>query len=426
MNKYHEIYNSAFLEQSQWWSKEKLRNLQLEGLKQLIKWAKQNTHYAPYVNAPEIKSLNDLKKFPVLTKELIHTHWNEILCPNVPNGYCITESGGTVSKVKVAGDLRLVPAQGAPRFIRWYPVPYIRRKCYFWGTYEAGPKPEIKRNNLWLPIEIFKDEKMGIDFLRRMASFKPDYLKAYALPLAQLSIIANKAGIHPEVGVIATHCETLTQGMRKEIEEAFISKFNNDEKIHVFNFYGARDLGEMAQDCEKHEGLHFFMERYILEVVDGRFLFTDLLNYASPLIRYENQDIGEWSNRKCSCGRGLSTLKPLVGRVFNYIISKKNTWIPTYTIHDVIMYQDWFYKTKYFTWLAQYQIRQRKEGKITILVKTWEGIKAPTDFSPHIKLLHKYVPSDEFDIEFEVVDKIPLSPSGKQRTVDTTLMREWK
>jgi phenylacetate-CoA ligase len=162
------------------------------------------------------------------------------------------------------------------------------------------------------------------------------------------------------------------------------------------------------------------MERYIIEVVDGRFLFTDLLNYASPLIRYENQDIGEFGE-ECQCGRGLITIKPLVGRVLSYLQNKNGNWISGFIIYLPVMYYDSKYGTDLFKWVESYQIRQREQGKISVLLKSWEHARPPEDLSEQLKVLKKY--AKDFDVLIEVVDKIPKSSTGKQLAVDTTLRR---
>ena len=408
---YHEkIYNRIFLEKSQWWKREQLEALQLEGLRELIDFARQNCSY--YKDLPEIKDLNDLKQIPILTKSLINQNFNKILIPKVP--HCITTTGGTVSKVTVAGDLRIRDALEAERFTSWYPIKKCEKRCYLWGSLEVGQVPHIENQNLWLPVERLINQNIANDYIDRIIKFKPDYLKAYAHPLYILSRCALESGksLEGKVGVIASHCETLSPEMRKTIEEVF--------GCNVFNFYGSRDLGSQAQDCLMHKDLHVTMERYILEIVDGRFLFTDLLNYASPLIRYENQDVGEWGEQ-CQCGRGLITIKPLVGRVLNYLQDKNGDWISGFIIYLPIMYYDHKFGTNLFEWVEAYQIRQREKGKITVLLKPWSHVKPPEDLNPQLRIIKEY--AKNFDVEIEVVNNIPLSPSGKQMSVNTTLKR---
>jgi len=215
-----------------------------------------------------------------------------------------------------------------------------------------------------------------------------------------LAHYALKEGIRPDVGVIQTACENLVPEARRELEEAF--------QCEVYNFYGSRELGSMAQDCEIHGDLHVDAERYIVEEVDGRLLFTDLLNYAMPLIRYENQDTGELSGAKCPCGRGLPTLKSIVGRTFDYLLTKKDEWINLHTLVHPI------HEHEVFDWVEAFQFRQVEKGKVTVLLKPWSDSEKIPDFDALKKILYEQVLRDELDVCIEIVDSLIPSRSGKQ------------
>jgi phenylacetate-CoA ligase len=85
-------------------------------------------------------------------------------------------------------------------------------------------------------------------------------------------------------------------------------------------------------------------ETIILEVVDaagracasgetGRILVTDLLNFATPLIRYEIGDYAE-VGEPCACGRGLPPIRRFLGRERNLMLWPDGTrhW-PTVGFH---------------------------------------------------------------------------------------------
>lgn len=431
------VYNLPFLLRSQYQSSSKLEKLQLEGFQAMVDFAKNNCAY--YRNLPNVKSLGDIKDFPILTKTDISKNFKQILVKRV--SHRIVESGGTVSKVKLAKDMYLSQLRtGLARFESWYTLGPIRhlvtgkkivyyalstsrkqglyRVAHLWGSIE-GKDFDWTGNRLWLPVEKLINIEVAEKYLKALENQKPHFLHGYALPLAILARYAVKLGIRPAVGVVRSECETLTPTMRRDIEEGFLIKHG------IYNFYGSRELGEIAQDCKNHTNLHTFAERYIIEVVDGRFLITDLLNYAFPLIRYENQDVGEFSNSICSCTRGLPTIKPLVGRVLNYLKTKSGNWVTGFIVYLPIMYYDKKHKTKIFDWVEAYQIRQQEEGKITILLKPWSYASPPENLDGIYKIFQEFIHPEDFDIEVKIVNEIPKSRSGKQLSVDTTLKREW-
>jgi len=407
------VYNLRFLLESQYWSLERLQELQLEGLKSMIGFARKSCPYYKYL--PEkIRDLDDIKKIPMLTKTDIKNNFNDIIVSYVPHG--IEETGGTVSRVKIARDNVLLKQLGLKRFETWYDIEIVKT-AHLWGSIEGANFWQTE-NMLWMPVEKL-NKRMAKRYLQSIRNMNPDLLHGYAIPLTILAHYANEFGFHPQCGVIRSECETLTSSMRREIEKAFISKRG------LYNLYGSRDLGGMAQDCELHENLHVFMERYIIEENNGKFLFTDLMNYAFPLIRYENQDIGEFTNKTCGCGRGLPTIKSIVGRILYYLQTKNGDWITAFVFYLPINYYDVHHGTSIFSWIESFQIRQRETGKITLLFKPWTGTKPPKDLSKVKQIIKQYIKSEDFDYSVEIVDKIPLSKSGKQLSVDTTL-RRWE
>ena len=65
-------------------------------------------------------------------------------------------------------------------------------------------------------------------------------------------------------------------------------------------------LDEQGQPCREGE--------------NGQVVITDLHNFAMPLIRYALHDWAE-VGPTCPCGRGLPTLRRVVGRIRNMAIS---------------------------------------------------------------------------------------------------------
>ena len=95
--------------------------------------------------------------------------------------------------------------------------------------------------------------------------------------------------------------------------------------------YSSAEVGLMAAECPDHaldrDGGHYLVaeENLILEVLHpegsacapgevGHVVVTDLHNYATPIIRSDIGDLAE-PGPPCPSGRGLMTLKRIVGRV---------------------------------------------------------------------------------------------------------------
>ena len=88
--------------------------------------------------------------------------------------------------------------------------------------------------------------------------------------------------------------------------------------------YSAEEAGCIALQCPQTDNYHVQSESLLVEVLDdkgdpcepgeiGRVILTTLHNFAMPLIRYQIGDYAE-AGGPCPCGRGLPTLKRILGR----------------------------------------------------------------------------------------------------------------
>ncbi len=85
-------------------------------------------------------------------------------------------------------------------------------------------------------------------------------------------------------------------------------------------------------DCSRHEGIHYWADYYILEILDpetlepvsageiGEMVVTTLCKEAAPLIRYRTRDLTRLIDHPCSCGNVLPMHDRILGRSDDMII----------------------------------------------------------------------------------------------------------
>ncbi len=97
---------------------------------------------------------------------------------------------------------------------------------------------------------------------------------------------------------------------------------------HVFDIPGLTELygPGTGLDCIYHEGIHYWADYYILELLDpeslqpvspgeiGEMVVTTLKKEAAPLIRYRTRDLTKLILKRCSCGSILPMHDRLLGR----------------------------------------------------------------------------------------------------------------
>jgi phenylacetate-CoA ligase len=166
---------------------------------------------------------------------------------------------------------------------------------------------------------------------------------SYALVIAQA---IRDAGLDPgdltlELGLFGG--EPWTSEMRTALDR--------DLGISAVSFYGLSEMcgpGVAAECLEVRDGLHVNEDHFLVEVLDpetgealpegsdGELVFTTLLKEAQPLIRYRTGDIGSLTTEPCACGRTLSRIAALRGRLDDTLIVRGVNLFPS-TVETLLL-----------------------------------------------------------------------------------------
>lgn len=98
--------------------------------------------------------------------------------------------------------------------------------------------------------------------------------------------------------------------------------------IETFDLYGFTELyGPGAGiDCREHEGIHYWDDYYVVEVIDpgtgellpageeGELVVTTLRKQAQPLLRYRTRDLSRLIPEPCACGSPYPRIARIAGR----------------------------------------------------------------------------------------------------------------
>jgi phenylacetate-CoA ligase len=332
------------MEETQWWSPEKLRALQLKRLQVLL--ADVGNHVPYYCDLFKrlsfdpraVRSLDDLRKLPFLTKTEIRAH-TEALKHEQASDLARFNTGGSsgepliffIGKERVSHD---VAAKW--RATRWWNVDIGDPEIVVWGSpIELGAQDRVRwlrdqliRTDL-LPAFEMSDAKLD-GFLDAIRSKKPKMLFGYPSALTHIAKHAQKRGLAMNdlgIRVAFVTSERLYDEQRATISQVF--------GCPVANGYGGRDAGFIAHQCPEG-GMHLTSEDIIVELVDksgapvpdgnpGEIVVTHLATRDFPFIRYRTGDVAVMDTKKCACGRGLPMLKEIQGRTTDFVVAQDGT-----------------------------------------------------------------------------------------------------
>lgn len=347
------------LEETQWWPRERLVDLQLQRLRRLLTLANQHVPYYQALFArlnfdPEaVSSLDALQRLPLLTKGDIRAH-SDALKSGAARGLARFNTGGSsgqplifwIGKERVSHD---VAAKW--RATRWWGVDIGDPEVVVWGSpVELGAQDRLRRlRDRLMRTELLPAFEMSAarldEFVARIRALQPRMLFGYPSSLALIARHARERGIALDrlgIKVVFVTAERLYDAQRELIEQVF--------GCPAANGYGGRDAGFIAHQCPAG-GMHITAEDIIVEIVDsegrplppgeaGEVVVTHLATPDFPFIRYRTGDVAALDQGLCACGRGLPMLKEIHGRTTDFILAADGTVMHglalIYVVRDVV------------------------------------------------------------------------------------------
>lgn len=286
------------------------------------------------VKPEDIKSIDDIKKLPFLSKDdLREAYPYGLLGTDLKNCVRIQSTSGTTGKRVVAFytqhdiDLweeccaRAIVAAGGSN-------EDVCQVCYGYGLFTGGPGlngGSHKVGCLTLPMSSGNTERQ-IQFMMDLGSTILCCTPSYA---AYIGESLAERGYKPEdnklkAGIFGA--EPWTEEMRRSIEKSL--------GIKAYDIYGLTETSGpgVAFECEEQHGMHINEDHFYAEIIDpetgevlpegskGELVFTSLDKEAFPLLRYRTRDICILSREKCSCGRTHVRMSKPLGRSDDMLI----------------------------------------------------------------------------------------------------------
>ena len=306
-----------------------LEVLQLERLKEMVKFAYEN---APYykrafdeagVKPEDLQTLADLAKFPFVNKQTerdtqgVGSFLGEMAAVPEEDVVFISTSSGSTGVPTMSPFTKEDFDEFQDTESRWFWQIGMRPNDRYvhalnFSLYVGGPDV-IGAQNLGA-LCIWGGTLPSERLLYILKTYQPTILWTSPSYAWQLGEKAKKSGIDPKTDlaikkiIVAGELGGSIGATRKAIEDLWGAE--------LYDFYGLSDIyGACAAMCEAKDGLHICEDQILVETVDlhtgeilppgsvGELVFTTLRKKARPMIRFRTGDIGWIDNTPCSCGR---------------------------------------------------------------------------------------------------------------------------
>jgi phenylacetate-CoA ligase len=295
---------------------------------------------------PEDWSPGSLLPLPLLSKAIMRDSGEEILSREYPiENLLSAQTGGTTGPpVRIWRDIEALRDKVAMQ------IHLERRSGYspgdsvlmIWGAdrdLELNPSWKWKLYQQTLmrqhaaPVGNMS-EAVFARFYHKLQQYKPRVIYGYSGCVARFAeYVEQQVGGYRSPSSVIVTAEALTDADRAIIERVFGTK--------VAEFYGSRDIGMVASQCEHQNGLHFHPAACYVEFISEgntpegpiyKLVITDLLNPASPLLRYDTADCVLLEDGLCPCGKWHPRIKKIVGRTLDNFTLKDGTKVPGITL----------------------------------------------------------------------------------------------
>lgn len=423
-----------FVLENQYWNKKQIEEYQTEKMKIIIEHAFNNTKYYHELlvdlglSPKSFHSLEDLKQLPILNKTIIKDNYDKLIAVDYEKYKPFFRStGGTT------GEPFSYYNDAASWAFNWA----TKIRTYEWGNYQFGkdyaamlkggslarkPKQSLKsklwyyaQNHKYYQITYLSDEVMD-SFYDDMIKNRIKVIKGYPTVLATYANYLHITGKKLPLKGSFTTAEVLS----KENKELFEMVFNTK---HI-DAYGCGDGMGGANQCGVSDQYHINIETSFMEIVnnnidckeneEGEILLTSFNDFAMPMIRYAPGDRAIKGDDNCICGRGLPTLRKIVGR------ESDNIKLSNGRVFNGLSLPLEAWSSK----IEKFQIVE--ESQDYIVLKIIEKIKLNNKDISLIRdtMLENLGEGVEFKIN--IVEDIPLHSNGKFKYVISKVNNETK
>lgn len=398
----------------------KEKEYQLKEMKKLLLYAYNNSpfyqEYYKGIDIESIASFEDLKKLPILYKDILQEKIGLIY--TIPEKsafltYTISETGKPLKFLNKKED-----TQKRMAFVDSFKkehgaINLEMKRATFSPTRFIPKKQQTKifwRDNRYMKQRLYSAsycmERNAEEYVKNLEEFKPEFIDGLTLPIYELAKYINKNNIILTFKPIAIFSEigTTPPHYREEIETAF--------DCPLVGQLTAAEGYPFIAECAKGN-LHYYLKSGTIEVVDGDAIVTSFTNYGTPLIRYNigKHVVLDKDNEYCKCGS--------IDPVLQLIRSKKDNFIRSRSKGDFTEFYLSLVSEQFANSVQKIQFIQNRIDVIDVLIESFDNYTNEVTNNIQEVLQHTFGEDMKFNIR--IVEKIPNHSNEKFRLVINNL-----
>jgi len=269
-----------YLKKNQWNSLEENLKIQKKLLYDILIFSFNNIPYYKNLNVDfgsfkEDTIFENIKSVPFLTKKELREDFDNlyIINPKLKRIYPNTSGGSTGEPTKFMQDNYYHDWSAATKIFynEWAGRKIGEPLIKLWGserdilgqTESASHRLANWVRNLKLLNSFRMTQEEMEKYVEEINLYKPKMILAYVQSIYELAKFAreNNLKLNSPNSIMAS-AGVLYPKYKELIQNVF--------QCPVFNRYGSREVGDMACDCDRHEGLHLNVFTHYIEIIDKK------------------------------------------------------------------------------------------------------------------------------------------------------------
>lgn len=329
-----------FNEKEETLSRQQIEALQLERLQATVRHCMNSPFYkARFEEAglkPEdITTLEDIRKIPFTTKQdLRDTYPFGMASTSLKDCIRLHSSSGTTGNPTVILHTQNDIDEWANQVARNLWMVGLRPDDVFqnssgYGMFTGGLGFQYGAERVGM-LTIPAAAGNSLRQIKFMTDFGTTAVHAVPSYVTRLKEVMDQVGVDPrtdtKLRVLAIGAEPHSEEQRRRIEDMM--------GVKAYNSFGMSEMcgPGVGFECPEQNGLHFWEDYYIVEIVDpetlepvadgeiGELVLTTLCREAMPLLRYRTRDLTRVLGRSCPCGRNHVRIDRMKGRSDDMIV----------------------------------------------------------------------------------------------------------
>ncbi len=343
------------------------------------------------IKKEDIKCLDDIKKLPVITKDMVRLHADEML--TVPRWKVIVAntSGTTGTPLRVYEDWSSIWRNQAYAYVT------RKREGFTYGQPLVSLRGNLDKRDMMLKVHasntlFFSSYNINPErihyYYDHILAHKPVAIEGYPSSLYTLALMLRDAGLELYIPVAFTSSETLLDYQRELIEELLHTQ--------IYDRYGMTERTIYLVESDDHKGYYEAPGYSINEYLEDGEICTSLINESFPMIRYRSNDIIElYDEKEIKRNKfAIHRIKRILGRIDDYLVGKHG---------EICQRLNQIAKKAHHC--KAMQMIQTEKGKVSIYIVP-DGVFSDEDKTLFVRAFEELVGVGTFDYSISLVHDI--------------------